>query len=397
MNQIFELSTKLQSLVIFRNILNDNAISNLIDLIKSLSEPCDVNKAVGAYSNFVSKLFLSTTSLSDYILELVLSDENFYVVGKGQGKEFDSIVNDSLHSDLSTLNQLSALTASEVKSFIDYNGFLAHWTTSNLNFIERYEEHINNIHLHGYGIFSKHYAFVFTNQSIKPILNPDLPLLQNLPCYEEERQLVIKNTLSLINGHGASNVLLYGDAGTGKSSTIKAILNEYKDNGLRLIEIKKDELVNLPFLLEQLSFNPLKFILFIDDLSFKENDENFAALKAILEGSIAYRTNNIALYATSNRKHLVKEDMAHRHGSDLHINDTIQETLSLSARFGLTVTFQSPGKDNYIDIVKYIAQQQGLHLPLQELIVKAEAFAIRNGGRSPRTAKHFVQIELLKN
>ncbi|MBS5531140.1 DUF815 domain-containing protein, partial [bacterium] len=156
--------------------------------------------------------------------------------------------------------------------------------------------------------------------------------------------------------------------------------------GLRLIEVKKNELFRIPYLVEELSANPLKFVLFIDDLSFSSNDDNFSALKAILEGSVSTCGKNIAIYATSNRRHLVKETMGDRAGDELHVNDTLQETMSLAARFGLTITYQRPDKEEYLAIVKNLAREYGLDVPEKELFRKAEAHALRCGGRSPRVA-----------
>lgn len=189
-------------------------------------------------------------------------------------------------------------------------------------------------------------------------------------------------------------MLLYGDAGTGKSSTVKAAAKHFAPEGLRMVEIKKNQLYMIPQIMEELASNPLKFILFIDDLSFNGNDDNFSALKATLEGSISGRGSNVAIYATSNRRHLVKENMSDRDGDELHVNDTIQETMSLAARFGLTVTFQKPDKDSYLSIVRSLADQYGIDMDEDELFRKAEAHALRSNGRSPRTAKQF--IELLK-
>ncbi len=207
--------------------------------------------------------------------------------------------------------------------------------------------------------------------------------------------MVVQNTESFMTGGQFNNVLLYGDAGTGKSSTVKAILNNYKDLGLRLIEIKKDCIINLPSLLDKLSNNPLKFILFIDDLSFSRNDSSFSTLKAVLEGSVAATGSNCVIYATSNRRHLIKENMSDRAGDDIHHADTMQEMHSLSARFVLTVSFYKPDKDDYLNIVTYYADKYGFDISRDELFVRAEAFAIRNGGRSPRTAKHFVQFSVM--
>jgi len=189
-------------------------------------------------------------------------------------------------------------------------------------------------------------------------------------------------------------MLLYGDAGTGKSSTIKAVAHHLAPQGLRIIEVKKNQLYQIPKLLEELSDNPLKFILFIDDLSFSGNDDNFSALKATLEGSISGCGDNAVIYATSNRRHLVKESFGDRAGDELHLNDSMQETMSLAARFGLTITFQKPDKDEYLSIVKSLAAEYGIEMDEEELFKKAEAHAIRKNGRSPRTAKQF--IELLK-
>ena len=189
----------------------------------------------------------------------------------------------------------------------------------------------------------------------------------------------------------ANNVLLYGDAGTGKSSAVKAIANEFAPEGLRLVEVKKNQLYQIPDLMDKLAANPLKFILFIDDLSFTANDDNFAALKAILEGSVGGRAKNIAVYATSNRRHLIKETLTDRTGDDIHEADTRQELMSLSARFGLTVTFQRPEKARFETILAELAKQHGIDMPMDQLLVKAEAFAIRAGGRSPRVAKQFIE------
>ena len=178
--------------------------------------------------------------------------------------------------------------------------------------------------------------------------------------YERERNIVIDNTKALLNGKYAANVLLAGDAGTGKSATVKAIANAYREEGLRLIELTKDQLRFIPRIMEHLCRNPLKFILFIDDLTFSENDPNFGTLKATLEGSIAARMKNTVIYATSNRRHLVKETFDD--GSDKHQNDTVQERISLSERFGITVTYTRPQKELYLEIVHSLAEQAGLHM-----------------------------------
>ncbi len=196
----------------------------------------------------------------------------------------------------------------------------------------------------------------------------------------------------MLSGKPAVNVLLYGDAGTGKSSSVKAIANEFAADGLRLVEVKKNQLYQIPALLDSLAQNPLKFILFIDDLSFSANDDNFAALKAILEGSVGGRSQNVVVYANSNRRHLIKETLSDRSGDDIHEADTRQELMSLSARFGLTVTFQRPDKVRFEEILLDLAKQYGVQMPSDQLFIKGEAFAIRAGGRSPRVARQFIEL-----
>jgi hypothetical protein len=158
------------------------------------------------------------------------------------------------------------------------------------------------------------------------------------------------------------------------------------------VEFEKSQLSQIPEIIEQLADNPLKFIFYIDDLSFNAGDDGFSSLKGILEGNVTSYAKNIAIYATSNRRHLVKESLDARIGNDLHLNDTLQETMSLSARFGLTITFSKPEKDLYLEIVKSLAAEYGVEMEEAELYRKAEAFALRANGRSPRTAKQFIQL-----
>ena len=246
-------------------------------------------------------------------------------------------------------------------------------------------------------MFAGHHMFSVDEDGLAPVPFYDRKGLADLIGYERERSKIIENTEALLAGLPSNNVLLYGDAGTGKSSTVKAIANDYADRGLRLIEVKKKYLYRIPEVIERLSDDPLKFILFIDDLSFSANDDDFAALKAILEGSVAGGSKNIAVYATSNRRHFLKETAEDRAGDDLHLYDTIQETMSLAARFGLQVTFAKPDKELYLDIVRALAKQNGIDEDPETLERDAEAYAIRNGGRSPRAAKNYVTGLLAKH
>ena len=225
---------------------------------------------------------------------------------------------------------------------------------------------------------------------IMPIVSADKISIEKFIGYKEERSKVIENTEAFLQGRPAANVLLCGDAGTGKSSTVKAVANEFFSRGIRLIELRKDQLSALPYVMGKISENPLKFIIFIDDLSFNKNDDNFSMLKAALEGSASAKAENAVIYATSNRRHIVKESFQDREGSDIHRNDTIQETLSLSERFGLTVLFSKPDKRLYLEIVHEFAERNNIKCDLAKLDIDAEAFALRKGYRSARCAEQFI-------
>ena len=303
------------------------------------------------------------------------------------------VLQSSLQSELAFFDQLAQVRLEELTEGLENApAFLVSWITSALSIQEDYNRRMQEVGTKGYGIFARYHMFTVEDGRLVPVKHPDPQQLEELPGYEQERQKVIANTQALLDGKPANNVLLYGDAGTGKSSAIKAIANRFADQGLRLVEVKKNQLYQIPDLMDALAANPLKFILFIDDLSFTANDDNFAALKAILEGSVGGRAHNIAVYATSNRRHLIKETLTDRTGDDIHESDTRQELMSLSARFGLTITFASPDRERYLYIVTQLAKQYGLEIEERELAIRSEAFALRMGGRSARVAKQFVEL-----
>ena len=384
------LDRKIFSIAVFRNVTQDKTINDLWKLIGSDHD--NDTDIVNDYAWFISRLYNENINLSEYILKKVLEDENFYIEGKAAGKEFDPLIEETVENELKIFQKLSRITPEDIADEIDYDGFLPKWKTSKIDFVKEYKSRIDNIERYGYGKFAQNRMFILRKGEITPVKHPDPQRLSDLYGDEMERQTVINNTLALLKGKPAQNVLLYGDAGTGKSSTVKAVVNEFADKGLRLIEITKEQLRDIPDIIESISSNPLKFIIFIDDLSFVAGEDCFGALKATLEGSVSARTGNTAIYATSNRRHLVKESFSDRNGDDdVHRNDTLQETLSLSARFGLRVNFSRPDKKAYVTIATELARSKGITLSDDELALKAEQFAISSGnGRSARTAKQFV-------
>ena len=385
------MDQRLRGLVIFRELLMDPAIAGF-EAVLAMADEDDGDAFATACAEFESCLFESTESWTDYLCNAVLQSENVCVRRKAHG-ELSPVLADSLQRELALLNELAGLTLEEILAGMENApDFFAAWTTHPCDLPGEYARRMNEVSVKGYGMFARYHVFVVEDGQLVPVKHPDPQRLSELPGYEKEREKVIANTEALLEGRPANNVLLYGDAGTGKSSAIKAIANEYAPRGLRLVEVKKNQLFQIPDLMDQLASNPLKFILFIDDLSFTTNDDNFAALKAILEGSVGGRAGNIAVYATSNRRHLIKETLEDRSGSDIHESDTRQELMSLAARFGLTVTFGQPDKSRFVQIVSDLAAQYGVGEDPEKLIIKAEAFAIRAGGRSPRVAKQFIEL-----
>ena len=243
----------------------------------------------------------------------------------------------------------------------------------------------------GYGMFAKYIAFTWRNHSLFPIAGTDSIKLSDLKSYEIPRQKVVDNTESFVNGYPANNVLLYGDRGTGKSSTVHAVLNEYAKSGLRMIEISKNDITDLTMIRELIADSPMKFIIFIDDLCFDSHEDSFGALKAALEGSLSGKRANTLIYATSNRRHLIKESFSDRE-NDINKNDIMQEQLSLSDRFGLSITFVNPSKNDYLDIVAKLAEDRNIDVDKEKLFLVAEQWASKKGGRSPRCARQFIDF-----
>lgn len=247
----------------------------------------------------------------------------------------------------------------------------------------------------GYGFFAQSSAFAVQDDgTVAPIVHPDAIRLRDLPGYERQKQQILQNTLAFLDGREANNILLYGDKGTGKSSTVKAVVNEYAGRGLKIIEMSPRHITCFPRLFAETLRSPFRFIVFLDDLSFNREDDNFAALKAFIEGGLAGKPSNLVIYATSNRRHLIRETFADREGDEVRVRDSLETVTSLSDRFGLEITFSVPDKDEYLYIVDQLAAESGLDLPAEQLHLLAERFALRRNGRSPRTARQFISQQM---
>lgn len=388
------LNIRLRSLAIFRSLLEDPVITALCTYF----EQAETAKAVSAYADFIAALYRTEKrTLAGHIQSITCRDENAYIRMIGRGETPWPEMEQSVQAELEILQAVADLTPDSLRQGLKWDGYLPGFGVKQIDLTQIYTQRCRDIGKYGYGIYAKYHMFyVNPDNRIVPVRNPDRTRLSSLVDYEWEKKVVLDNTMALLEGRPAANILLTGDAGTGKSSTVKAVVNELHDQGLRILEVRKEQLHEIPAVLDELGFNPLKFILFIDDLSFQKDDDNFSALKAILEGSVSAKPKNVVIYATSNRRHLVKETFSDREGDDVHRNDTIQEIISLSERFGIHVTFQKPNRQTYLDIVRHLADGYGLQYDPIRLALEAERFALDRGGRSARVATQFVDSLMAK-
>ena len=252
----------------------------------------------------------------------------------------------------------------------------------------------------GVGKFGLHKAFRIQHREncaeIIPITNIAHVKLDDLVGYEIAKQKLIDNTEAFVNGREANNCLLFGDAGTGKSTSIKAIANQYYEKGLRLIEVYKHQFCDLNDVIAQIKNRNYKFIIYMDDLSFEEFEVEYKYLKAVIEGGLEKKPDNVLIYATSNRRHLIRETFSDKEEirEDMHTSDTVQEKLSLYARFGVTIYFGAPNKKEFEQIVAALAKKNEINMTKEELFAEANKWELSHGGLSGRTAQQFINYLL---
>lgn len=352
----------------------------------------DCGRALRAYALICETLLSNGETLSGYLFVLAVSAEN-PLLRRG-ASDRSPLLKNAVENDLSVLSLIASLTAERVTADLRERFSLAEELRfpayENGNTVITPESVFSYIDRFGSPTFEKHRAFLFENGELKPAEEFDPIRLSDLKNYAHQRRRIIDNTLCFLNGKRAQNVLLYGDRGTGKSSTVKALANEYPE--LRIVQIPKGEIAGLTRVYALLKELPLRFILFLDDLTFHDGDEGYSFLKQVLEGSVIPMPENCLIYATTNRRHILKETSSERSGDELHAADARDENMSLADRFGLYVTFSSPGKEEYLDIVRQIASDRGLTVEDGELERFAERFALKKCGRSPRTARQFVDF-----
>lgn len=433
------LLRRLQTIHLYRNVLKDEIGQGYLGLLELLATEDSAQPArtalLSAYAGLFSLLArdvelhkrpLAGDPWQDHLLDRLLSDENPFSL-KAQQVSIDamgpSLVKAARH-DLKLLHSLYAIDGSAVLGLLrerlgDEAQVLVPWDAlrpaqsaeiyaaplpaikTRLATDPDWDRLLEDLLAHyasaGTGVFARFWAFRWLRQEgagrLEGIAHPDPISLDELVEYDLERQLLLQNTEQFVAGFPANNALLYGDRGTGKSSTVKALLHRYGPRGLRLVEVPKSLLGDFPRILALLRGRRERFVLFVDDLSFDEKETAYKELKAALEGSVEARPENVVVYATSNRRHLIQESYSDRASDgELRRWDTHQEKLSLADRFGITVVFTTPDQDRYLRIVQSLASQRGLDIEPVDLRSKALRWATQQGGFSGRAARQFVDF-----
>ncbi len=390
------LQAKLMGLSVYKNILETVPMRALL----RLTEAKYPNALISAYTDMLYSVWNEGfETLSDCLLWHLRYDESFLgfavATGTARGNMLDAAVMDIRRlSDIGTLSCL-ALKQNIYKVCVRQDPEFGTIVKSlaelprGKGFTE--EDIFNSYREKGCGQFALGRAFHWEKGVLSQVKHPDALNLADMIGYQIQRNAVIENTRMLIAGKAANNVLLYGDSGTGKSATVKSLMQIPEFYNLRLIEISKNSLDELTVLITQLARHTQKFIVYIDDLSFEAKDKGFSALKTALEGGLERRPDNVAIYATSNRRHMIRETFSERQGDEVHSKETLEERTSLSERFGLRLAYLSLDKQKYLDTVLEMCHRENISMTDEEIRQEANRWEIRHGGRTPRVAAQLVK------
>ncbi|HLZ07863.1 MAG TPA: ATP-binding protein [Chloroflexota bacterium] len=421
-NELRDALVGAESLLVFNGVLDDAVGRAFLQVLRALADNADVSATRTRAADFFRALANgvkqdrpgSGDAWQHHLVSCIFRDDNPFSRAAG-ASPFDEIprgLRVAAEHDLAILGRLAAIDGVRLGARLHEVAEVGGWTDlgelgsskeeSDLatrllgcpppGWAELIPELSARYRSHGVGRFATHWGFRWSHGALVPIDRPDPITFDDLIGYTDQRQTVQRNTERFLQNLPASNLLLYGERGTGKSSTVKALLHAYGDKGLRLIEVSKSALGDYVDIIGELDGRSERFILFIDDLSFDENETGYTELKAVLEGGIASRPANVLLYATSNRRHLILERFGDRAAPDdeIHAQDTLQEKLSLADRFGVTVIYLAPDQEQYLAIVAGLARRRGIEVDEAQLHRQALQWAAWNNGRSGRTARQFV-------
>ncbi len=353
-------------LIEFCSIKNDPVIKNFINLLGAIATNPDFEKNIEAYAVFVASLKNKdfTYFLKNAYSKCPPSDNQL---------EYEIIVGLSEISQEEIKNAL-------IKKYYNYFSLLNKLPVFKNTGFEKFEYKEDP---------KNNRAFIFdTDLELKPVEFLENTTYSDLKGYVEQKRTLYENTKALLDGAKVNNILLYGDAGCGKSTSVRALLNVFRE--IKIVQIFKHNLINLDKLYKILGESPYKYIIFADDLSFDESDKELSTMKAVLEGSLIQCPKNAVIYATSNRRHLIRESFQSRCGDEIHLKDTINELSSLSDRFGISLLFQKPSNEEFNDIVLQLAKDNDIKLSEEELISRAQKLALIKGTRSPRIARQLI-------
>ena len=429
----YDMITGVKELILYRNFENGQILEDMTWIMEHLEKKERISEVRDRFFSCMHDLIelagnygFENNLWHNYLTFLLVNNENIFSTAcEIRGVSEGSLLGLARH-DFAIFRELFACDFTELERMLQAGVFeeFLHYTRTestgklfnrrirdricelsdqlaNAETLEAFTGHMVSFYKEfGVGKLGLHKAFrvahVGEDVRIEPITNIAHVKLEDLVGYEIQKKKLIDNTEAFVEGRSANNCLLFGDAGTGKSSSIKAILNRYYDRGLRIIEVYKHQFQDLNEIIAQIKNRNYKFIIYMDDLSFEEFEIEYKYLKAVIEGGLEKKPDNILIYATSNRRHLIKEsfrDNEELHG-DLHSNDTIQEKLSLVSRFGVTIYFGSPDKKEFQQIVRTLAERNGIDMPEEQLLLEANKWELSHGGLSGRTAQQFVDYVL---
>ena len=424
-------------LLVYRNLPQDNLLETLADICLELDSGdylreelvADVYQQVHRLLDIGTVYGFDKNLWHNYLTYLLVSCENPFAITCEKVGACEGSVNVLAKHDFEIFRKLFAYDFSEIEKALgiscfsiieNYQAVVKSERRYNKNISEKVQAlsaRLAQAHdaeeffvlvtdfYRQYGVGSlglnKAFRIVHENQrdaELVPISNTEQVSFADLVGYEEQKQRLIANTEAFVAGRPANNVLLFGDSGTGKSSSIKALINKYYDSGLRMIEIYKHQFHDLAPIIAQIKNRNYRFIIYMDDLSFEEFEIEYKYLKAVIEGGLEKKPDNVLIYATSNRRHLIRETFSDKEEvrEDMHTSDTVQEKLSLYARFGVSIYFGAPGKKEFQHIVVSLAEKNGITMDEETLLAEANKWELAHGGLSGRTAQQFINYLLGK-